>query len=205
MISRLGLRSTKLSTNYRILSSIKSIRSYATDSSKPATIYDQTTGETITLADPQHPEYADYKNFPPQFAQKKDPYLKYDDQQNRRNKNDPVNMDADMYDIWSPDVYDFRSNTTALKQIAIFFGSIFGFAGIIYYFQLNPEKPGNIKSYPYDGLAKELGSTSKDNDYLYQAQPDTTAEEECGILPADKTIEENKAKYIKENEKFINA
>ena len=63
-----------------------------------ATIYDQSTGQTIELADPEHPELADFKNPPFVLKQYLDPYAKYDDPQNRRNKNDPMHIDEDMLD-----------------------------------------------------------------------------------------------------------
>lgn len=206
MISRIGLRTPAkvLSLSSRgvagYTSRIALTRSYAT---QKATIYDQSTGQTIELADPEHPELADFKNPPFVFKQYLDPYAKYDDPQNRRNKNDPMHIDEDMLDLWSPDYYDHVSDSTALKHNAIFFGLIFGISAVIAYFQLNPEKPAMIRSFPYNGLADALGATSEETAPFYQNKPDLTAEKECGILPADNDITNNQAAYEKENSEFI--
>ncbi|KAI3403456.1 hypothetical protein KGF56_003740 [Candida oxycetoniae] len=211
MISRLGLRSSRLSISlvahkpvqvpvFAQLRSVYGTRAY----SAKATIFDHTTGKTIVLPDPEHPEYGDYINPKPVLAQSKDPYLKYDDQQNRRNFNDPVNMDEDMLDIWSPDYFNFVSDSTALKQNVIFFGAIFAVAGIITFFQLNPEKPAMIRSFPYNGMADALGATSEETAHLYQVKPDLTAEAECGILPEDSDVELNRKTYISANGNYIN-
>ncbi|CAK9439610.1 uncharacterized protein LODBEIA_P37100 [Lodderomyces beijingensis] len=205
MISRIGLRSTRgasglvRSTPCAAARHVQmtSLRSYS-----DKTIFDLPTGKTIVLADPERPEFGDYKNPKPVLAQDKDPYQKYDDQQNRRNLNDPVHIDEDMLDVWSPDYYDFVSNKEALKQNGIFFGLIAGVAAIVAYLQLNPEKPAMIRSYPFNGLANELGATSEDNAAFYQAKPDLSAEKECGVLPADGEIESNKKEYLAENKGF---
>ena len=209
MISRLGLRSSRLvfqanrGACINNSSRICLTRTYASASSTKATIYDQTNGQTIELADPEHPEFADYKN--PEFVLKQtlSPYAKYDDPQNRRNKNDPMHTDEDLLDMWSPDYYDYVSDSTALKHNAVFFGLIFGVASIIYYFQLYPEKPAMIRSFPYNGLADSLGSTSKEAAPFYQNKPDLTAESECGVLPADNDIVSNQKLYETENADFI--
>ena len=169
------------------------------------TITDHTTGRIITLTDPERPEIADYPNPKPEFAQFKDPYAKYDDQQNRRNLNDPVNIDDDLYDMWSPDVFNHTSDSTALERIGIFFSRVFGFGAAIWYFELNPAKPAMPRSYPYGGLAKTLGAGSEDDEGFYRVKPDTSAEQELGFLQADNTIAEQKDAYIKENSDFISA
>ncbi|RCK55368.1 hypothetical protein Cantr_04285 [Candida viswanathii] len=209
MISRLGLRSSKLalpSSRRAIINTPTRLgltRTYAPGVTTKTTIYDQTNGRTIQLADPDHPELADYKN--PEFVLKQtlDPYAKYDDPQNRRNLNDPMHIDEDMLDMWSPDYYDYVADSVALKHNAIFFGSIAGIAAIIYYFELYPEKPAMIRSFPYNGLADALGATSKENAPFYQNKPDLTAEQELGVLPADNDITQNKQLYEKENADFI--
>lgn len=167
-------------------------------------ITDQTTGKVIVLSDPSRPELADYVNPKPVFSQFKDPYAKYDDQQNRRNLNEPVNMDSDLYDMWSPEVYDFVPDSTAWKHNAIFFSLVFGFGATIYFFQLNPEKPAMPRSYPYGGLAKELGSGREEDDQFYRVSPDRTAHEN-GILTADANVANLRKAYEAENASFISA
>lgn len=121
------------------------------------------------------------------FAQDKDPYAKYDFQQLRRNKDEPLNIDDDLYDMWSPDRFTFVSDNTALKHNAIFFGLVFAFGGVIAYFQLNPEKPAMPRSFPNNGLAKELGSGKDLDDYFYKVKSDETAAE-AGVLAADEDV-----------------
>lgn len=167
------------------------------------TITDQTTGKVITLTDPARPEMGDYPNPAPVYAFDRDPYAKYDDQQNRRNFNDPINFDVDLYDMWSPDRYDSVSISTALKHNAIFFGLFIGITSAVAYFQLNPEKPAMPRSYPYGGLAKELGSGKPSDDVFYRVSPDHTADEN-GILPANPIAQEQQRAYLEENARFVN-
>lgn len=168
------------------------------------TIVEHTTGKIIPLTDPSRPEMGDYPNPPPQLAQDKDPYAKYDDPQNRRNINDPVNFDDDYYDMWSPDYFQPVSDKTALWHNGIFFSLFFGFGAAIYYLELNPEKPAMPRSYPFSGLAKELGSGKSEDDGFYQVKPDLEAEKELHFLPGDKTVFANTEAYKSANAEFIN-
>lgn len=167
-----------------------------------SSITDHSTGKVIVLADPNRPELADYKNPEPFLAQSRDPYGKYDDQQMRRNFNEPLNIDDDLYDMWSPDYFQFVSDKTALKHNAIFFSVILAFGATIAYFQLNPEKPAMPRSYPYGGLAKELGSGSAENDAFYRVKPDLTASE-AGTLAADSDIKAQQEAYEQANAEFL--
>lgn len=169
------------------------------------TITDHATGKVITLTDPKHPEIADYQQPTPVLAQDKDPYAKWDDPQNRRNFNDPLHSDEDLYDIWSPDYFQFVSDRTALKHNAIFFLLVFGFGAAIWYFELNPEKPAMPRSFPYGGLAKELGSGGDEDDEFYRVKPDHTAESELGFLAADDLVAANQQAYIDANADFLRA
>lgn len=203
MIGRLGLKNTATALAYRRIgvNSFNAARTLATK--KPETIIDHITNEEIVLTDPQRPQMGNYPNVQAKLAQDKDPYVKYDDPQNRRNKNDPLNFDHDLYDIWSPDSWNHVSDKTALKHNAIFFGSIFAFFAFIAYFQLNPEKPAMIRSYPYNGLAKALGAKDEKDAHLFQTRVDHTAEEECGVLAADPEIVRQTEEYLKANADFI--
>lgn len=169
------------------------------------TITDQSTGRVITLTDPERPELADYPNPKPEFAQFKDPYAKYDDQQNRRNLNEPVNIDDDLYDMWSPDVFNHTSDSTALKHNAIFFSAVLGLGALVWMFELNPAKPAMPRSFPYGGLAKSLGAGDEESEAMYRVKPDTTAEQELGMLPPDSALAEQREAYEKENAEFIGA
>lgn len=192
MLSRLGLRATRIPRS--------TFRSLTTKT----TITDHATGQVITLNDPNRPELGDYPNPKPQLAQDRDPYAKYDFQQLRRNKNEPLNMDDDLYDIWSPDYFQFVSDKTALKHNAIFFSLVIGFGTAIYFFQLNPEKPAMPRSFPYGGLARELGSGSAETDYFYRVKPDGDAEA-AGVLPPDQDVADQRAAYEQANADFIKA
>ncbi|KAK9448210.1 uncharacterized protein V1518DRAFT_419985 [Limtongia smithiae] len=99
----------------------------------------------------------DYPEFPVIFNQKRDPYVKYDDQQLRRNFGDPLHEDDDVLNMWSPDVHDYVSNGTAGRYIATFFGIIAG-AGYLLSF-IAPESPAVPRVYP-SGLFTELGGAS---------------------------------------------
>lgn len=192
MLSRLGLRATRINRS--------GFRSLTTRT----TITDHSTGKVITLTDPNHPEIADYPNPKPELAQSRDPYAKYDFQQLRRNKNEPLNMDDDLYDIWSPDYFQFVLDKTALKHNAVFFSLVLGFGAAIYYLQLNPEKPAMPRSFPYGGLAKELGSGRAETDYFYRVRADAGAED-AGVLPADEEVVSQRAAYELANADFIRA
>lgn len=192
MLSRIGLNASRCISR-------RSVRFLTTKN----TITDHNTGRVIKLTDPSRPEIADYDNVKPVLAQDKDPYVKYDDQQNRRNINDPLNIEEDYYDIWSPDYFQFVSDKTALKHNGIFFSLIIGFGTAIWYFELNPAKPAMPRSYPFGGLAKDLGSGSKEDEYFYRVKPDTTAKQELGFLANDNQIEENKKAYEQANADFL--
>ncbi|CAK7902820.1 hypothetical protein CAAN1_07S04544 [[Candida] anglica] len=197
MLSRVGLNTFRVARR----NAAQNARFLTTKNS----IVDHTNGKVIKLSDPNHPELGDYPIITPVLAQSKDPYAKYDDQQNRRNNNDPLHHDEDMLDMWSPDYYQFVSDKTALKQNGIFFGLFFGFGAVLYYFQLNPEKPAMPRSFPYGGLAKELGSGSAEDDEFYRVKPDLTAETELGFLTASEQIAENRKVYEKANAEFLSS
>lgn len=198
MLSRVGLNTWKYANRCAFPRTFRSITT-------KTTITEHTTGRVIKLTDPDQPEMGDYENVKGVLSQDKDPYAKYDDQQNRRNFNEPLNVDADMYDMWSPDYFNFVSDGTALKHNAIFFSLVFGFGALIWYFQLNPEKPAMPRSYPFGGLAKELGSGEEKTDFFYRVRPDLSAESELGFLPKESDVEKNKEEYTKANADFIQA
>ncbi|CAN3362525.1 hypothetical protein DICA3_F08130 [Diutina catenulata] len=165
---------------------------------------DHTNGRVVKLSDPNQPSYGDYPYVAePELAQNKDPYKTYDDQQNRRNLNDPVNINDDLYDMWSPDYFQPVSDKTALKHNGIFFGLVFGFGAMIAYFQLNPEKPAMPRSFPNNGLAASLGA-GKDDAELYQVRADKEADS-LPVLDGDKDVQQQTQAYIASNKEFISA
>ena len=195
MLARSGLNAARLAARRSVLAT----------RALSKTITDHTNGKTIQLTDPNHPERGDYPDWTPTLAQHKNPYVKYDDQQNRRNFSDPLHHDEDMYDIWSPDYFDHVSDKKALTQNGIFFSLVAAFAGAIIYFELNPEKPAAPRSFPFGGLAKELGSGKSEDDEFYRTKPDPSAEEELGFLPVNPEAAENRKIYEAANAEFLKA
>ncbi|KAK9346091.1 putative NIAM subunit of mitochondrial NADH:ubiquinone oxidoreductase [Lipomyces starkeyi] len=110
----------------------------------------------------------DYPDYPYVSNQSRDPYEKYDDQQLRRNYNDPLHEDDDMLNMWSPDIHDFVSDGQAFKSILYFFATVGVGSYICTYFM--PEKPAAPRVYP-NGLFKELGG-SEDFEEVYAANVD---------------------------------
>lgn len=196
MLFRLGLRTAARLPRV----SLGGVRCLTTET----TITDHATGKVIKLTDPAHPEMADYPNPEPELAQNKDPYAKYDFPQLRRNFGDKLNFNDDMYDIWSPDHFLFVSDKTALKHNAIFFSTILAIAAGIYFLELNPEKPAMPRSYPYNGLAKDLGSGSEKTDYFYKVKTDEAANE-AGVLSDDADVKAQQTAYEDANAEFIKA
>lgn len=182
-----------------------SLRLYSTVPHTTSTHIVDVYGKVIKLTDPKRPEIGDYPDFEQKLYQNRDPYAKYDDQQNRRNKNDPLSIDDDLYDMWSPDYLQPVSDKTALFHNFIFFSIVFGLGYSVYHFQLNPEKPALPRSYPYNGLAKNLGSANDESDFFYRTNPDKTAEQELGILSEDPAIESAKTSYEQDNSDYIKA
>lgn len=199
MLSKVGLNLSRAACRSSI--SMNMARSVTTKTH----ITDHATGEVIKLTDPSLPQMADYPNPAPKLAQDRDPYGKYDDPQNRRNLNEPLNFNDDLYDMWSPDYYQPVSDKSALKANGIFFGSVVAFGLAIWYFQLNPEKPAMPRSFPYNGLAKTLGSGSEEDAKVYRVKPDTTAEQELGVLGANDEIKKQQEAYLQANSDFIKA
>ncbi|KAM9934894.1 hypothetical protein OXX80_005524 [Metschnikowia pulcherrima] len=191
MLTRLGLRTVQRAPRF-------ALRSLTTKT----TITDHHTGETIKLTDPKNPQNADYPHVEPQFASSRDPNLTYDFQQLRRNKNEPVSLDDDLYDMWSPDYYQFVSDETALKHNGVFLSLFIGFGVLITFWQINPEKPAMPRSYPYNGLAKSLGSGDDASDYFYKVRSDETADA-SGVLADEQNLASQQEAYKKANPDFF--
>ncbi|AOA64815.1 Subunit of mitochondrial NADH:ubiquinone oxidoreductase (complex I) [Komagataella phaffii CBS 7435] len=121
---------------------------------------------------PKNYSYGDYPRLKPENLQKRDPYLKYDDQANKRNFNEPLHPQQDDLDMWAPDHFDFVQDSIALKWFGTFFGVLAVFSSVIYIGGLYPEKPANPRNYPFSGLAKDLGASSEEDTLLYAAKID---------------------------------
>lgn len=105
---------------------------------------------------------------PPQY---RDPYQKYDDQQNRVNRGEKIHPFHDYIDMWSPDHFHTMTDRQVLTQFLAFFGSLAAFGGAIYFLDIWPDRPSMPRQYPYEGLYRELGG-KEDSKELYQANPD---------------------------------
>ncbi|VVT55180.1 uncharacterized protein SAPINGB_P004467 [Magnusiomyces paraingens] len=121
-------------------------------------------------ASTQPEQNGEYPDVPFEWMQHRDKYLKYDDQQARRNFNEPVSREFDYGDVWSPDRFDQYSNKTAIIGNVIFFSAVAAFAGFCYVY-LYPEPIATRRSYPYGGLYKALGASEEDKE-VYQARVD---------------------------------
>ncbi|KAJ9111540.1 hypothetical protein QFC20_002513 [Naganishia adeliensis] len=93
------------------------------------------------------------------------------DNQERKNFNETLHEQEDALSMWSPDVYA-TSASWALTQMIIGFSALAGFGYFIY--ATMPERPVAKRSYPYGGLAQELGGS----DQTPKANPETNEDEE---------------------------
>ncbi|ODV86493.1 hypothetical protein CANARDRAFT_27689 [[Candida] arabinofermentans NRRL YB-2248] len=167
--------STKLITNGRpLISKRLSSSSHEPVSDAKASSPPQESPYADFVPDfmPTTGEFPDYK-IPKGYImpQKRDPYAKYFDQQNRRNFGEPMHPYQDMIDIWAPDYIDFVDDKIALKHFTLFFAGLLSFAGLIYALDLWPERPNMPRSYPYEGLYRDLGGREGEQE-LYSARID---------------------------------
>lgn len=95
--------------------------------------------------------------------------IKYDDQQGRRNLGEPLHHQYDLIDVWSPDHFDQRPDSTAFRWTLYFAGIISAFSYYCYYTWEDPKFVR--REYPYDGLNKALGGEDHTKE-LFQARPD---------------------------------
>ncbi|KAF9927763.1 hypothetical protein FBU30_002880 [Linnemannia zychae] len=113
---------------------------------------DKVTGET---------QIGSYPNMPMYNQQWRDGNASagYWDKQDRRNFGETVPEEDEVLNIWSPDVWAFPASlgVKRLLQAAAFF------LGIGYLIaETQPEPHFTRRSYPYDGLVKELGIDPSD-------------------------------------------
>lgn len=159
---RTGLRTVRASAVTRVVGA-------RFNSSVPVTskLVEPETAETRKNDDRMIGDYPDVK---PEFYQHRNPYLMYDEQQNKRNTGEPVYHRYDLIDVWSPDRYDFVSNETAVRWFGYAVAGFVGFSLFCYNF-VNHEAPAVRRSYPHEGLYKALGGTEEDKE-VYQARVD---------------------------------
>lgn len=153
MIRNLGLRSTLLrATPARSFKTLSYTLNAGVSKLK-------TTEDYITVDKANDELLGGYPDVKTGLFFNRDPYRKYDDQQNRRNFHEPLDPEDDMKNMWSPDYYQTVSDKNALITNGFFFGGIAAFAATLYLF-FYPEKPAVPRNYPHGGLAKSLGATN---------------------------------------------
>ncbi|KAF5101389.1 hypothetical protein D0Z00_000868 [Geotrichum galactomycetum] len=108
-------------------------------------------------------QLGNYPEVPFEYYQHRNPYKKYDDQQLRRNFNEPLHQNYDYIDLWSPDRFDLYPNSLAIRNNLIFIALISGFSFTCWYF-FYPERVAAPRSYPHGGLYKALGGTEEDKE-----------------------------------------
>ncbi|KAF5121331.1 hypothetical protein DV495_000914 [Geotrichum candidum] len=111
-------------------------------------------------------QLGNYPEVPFEYYQHRNPYKKYDDQQLRRNFNEPLHQNYDYIDLWSPDRFDAYPDSVAIRNNLIFIALISGFSFTCWYF-FYPERVAAPRSYPYGGLYKALGGSEEDKE-VYQ-------------------------------------
>ncbi|CAN6672508.1 hypothetical protein TRVA0_046S00760 [Trichomonascus vanleenenianus] len=112
----------------------------------------------------------DYPHVPHEYYQGRNPHIKYDDQQQRRNFNEPLYHYYDVVDVWSPDRFDQVSDSTALKWVGWTVLAFAGLSAFVYAF-VDHESPAVRRNYPHEGLYKALGGT-EETKQVYQARQD---------------------------------
>ncbi|KAK9454417.1 hypothetical protein V1511DRAFT_501943 [Dipodascopsis uninucleata] len=135
--------------------------SYASHNSSPAK-----SDESVIEGDDRL--CGDYPDYPYVSNQKRDPSVKYDYQQLRRNFGDPLHENDDNLNMWSPDIHDYVSDRTAAQYIVFFFLTVAGGAYLASFYALEPIAAPRI--YP-NGLFKELGGAEY-NKNIYVAKKD---------------------------------
>ncbi|KAH7107160.1 hypothetical protein BKA62DRAFT_686150 [Auriculariales sp. MPI-PUGE-AT-0066] len=113
----------------------------------------------IVNKEPSDPQLGDYPDLPTVYAQHRNPFMdehgvRWDDIQNRRQFGQPLHAEDDALGIWSPDVPHVPPQR-ALFHFMIAVSLFVGYAALVPALQVEP--PVARRSYPYDGLSKELG------------------------------------------------
>ena len=95
-----------------------------------------------------------YPRVPSYSRQWRNAYAKWDDPQERCNLDEPLHAEEEMMGIWAPDVHRI-SVSSALVNLAVAFtglGLVLATAA-----SLAPSSPVVPRTFPFDGLTKELG------------------------------------------------
>ncbi|ODQ53442.1 hypothetical protein SAICODRAFT_7156 [Saitoella complicata NRRL Y-17804] len=123
-------------------------------------------GSTATAGPGPHPDpstikLVEYPNDTPAInAQFLSPHEKYWDQQGRRNFGEPLHEEADVLNIFTPDIHTVVTPRKALALQAGFAMIFVTIAGLVYLTWDGP--PMVRRKYPYGGLERELGGLPGD-------------------------------------------
>merc|ERR1712093_555956 len=96
------------------------------------------------------------------------------DEQERINFGETLPESDDTLSMWAPDVHKIPASKAAF-HLSVAAGCIALFASLVYV--ATPERPGIKRTYPYDGLVKELSGTD-DQQYAVVDKPAGGEEEE---------------------------
>ncbi|KAF2707232.1 hypothetical protein K504DRAFT_470436 [Pleomassaria siparia CBS 279.74] len=111
-----------------------------------------TQSELLDIVDPNI--NGGYINPKPEKPQYRDPYGEYFDKQERRNFNDPVHEDHDIYSALSLHDYDHFTPGWGGVLLGTFLASVLGMCAVVSF--IHPDKVSVPKQYE-DGLEAELG------------------------------------------------
>ncbi|KAJ9059817.1 hypothetical protein DSO57_1037597 [Entomophthora muscae] len=112
----------------------------------------------------------DYPIIAKDHHQFRNPWI-YDDQQSRRDFDEPVHEQDEVLNVWAPDVHKYPLKS-ALFELGVVATIV---ASIAYVYSFNaPQLQAVRRSYPFDGLRVELGNdpNSKVNDGIVARCPD---------------------------------
>ncbi|KAA1467639.1 hypothetical protein DENSPDRAFT_832745 [Dentipellis sp. KUC8613] len=101
------------------------------------------------------PQLDGYPQLPDVSRQTLPPKNNWWDWQMRRNFNDTMHEQEELYSMWGPDIPHVKPSV-ALRHFSI---AVLGFVsfGFLCKYALVPERPAVARDYPFDGLVKELG------------------------------------------------
>lgn len=146
---------------------------FASDEAMITKVIEPTTAYTNVNDDRLIGDYPDVK---PEYFHHRNPYLKYDEQQNKRNTGEPLYHYYDTIDVWSPDRFDEVSDSVALRNTAYTITAFAAFSALVYFFASH-ESPAARREYPHEGLYKALGGTEGSKSMFQVSQSPTLTTE----------------------------
>ncbi|KAL7752201.1 hypothetical protein RI367_002246 [Sorochytrium milnesiophthora] len=93
-------------------------------------------------------------------AKDKDPYVKYWDQQNRRNQNDVLGEQDDILSMMGPEMSPYPPGK-ATRELSVFFVLMGAVGYAVYLSDPASQNPAAPRTFPFNGLVEELGGNPK--------------------------------------------